>query len=68
MDTIMPLETFQEFEAGKGNVFQQDPKYQYAKVWLIFDIKADGQQKARLVLGGHMTKARNVNVYASHMK
>ena len=68
MDTIMHLETFQELEAGKGNMFWQDPDYQYAKVWLIFDIKADARRKARLVLSGHMTKARNVNVYASHMK
>ena len=42
MDTIMHLETFQEFQAGKGNAFQQDSEYQYVKVWLIFNIKADG--------------------------
>ena len=64
----MRLEIFQEFEVGKGNAFRQDPKYQYEKVWLIFDIKADGRQKDRLVLTGHMTEARNVDIYSLHMK
>ena len=68
MDTIMRLDTIQELKAGKGNMFQQDPEYQYTKVLLIFDIKADGRRKARLVLIGHMTKAPNVDLYASHMK
>ena len=68
MDTIMCLGTFQEFKARKENMFQQYPEYQYAKVWLIFNIKADGQQKTRLVLSVYMTNARDANIYALYTK
>ena len=68
MDTIMHLKTFEELDSSQGIVFRNNPGYQYMKVWLIFDIKADGRRKSRLTLGGHMANARDIDVYASHMK
>ena len=46
-----------------------DSEYQYARMFMIFDVKADGTLKARLVIGGHMTNPREeIDCYSSMMR
>ena len=41
--------------------------YQYAATWIVFDVKANGRRKARLVIGGHMVDSDNLDKFCTHM-
>jgi hypothetical protein len=68
LEAIMKYDTFQFLDNSEAKVIRADSDYQYAKVWLIFDVKQDLRRKARLVIGGHMVDPRGNDVYASHMR
>jgi hypothetical protein len=41
--------------------------FQYASLWIVFDVKSCLKQKAHLVCGGHIIQC-NLNMYASTIK
>jgi hypothetical protein len=41
--------------------FNPSLEYQFAKLTMIFEVKQDEQDKARLVAGGHMVKPRGIS-------
>ncbi len=41
--------------------FKPSSEYQFAKLTMIFEVKQDGQRKARLVADGHMVKQRGIS-------
>ena len=74
IDTLMAMNTLKfcstprEIHDLKQNV-RLDKRYQFAKMWMIFDVKSDGRRKARLVIGGHMTKpGDDIECYSSMMR
>ena len=42
--------------------------YQFAPLWVIFDVKVDLRRKSRLVIGGHIVNLSRHEIYASTMK
>ena len=42
--------------------------YHFAPLRMIFDVKQDGHRKARLVIGGHIMDADDMDTYSSVMK
>jgi len=48
---------------------KNNSKFQYARMRMIFEAKSDGTHKARLIIGGHMTKpGEEIDCYSSMMK
>ena len=41
--------------------FKPSLEYQFTKLTMIFEVKQDGQCKARLVAGGHMVELRGIS-------
>ena len=58
------IDEYNTFEdMGKGH--QPGPEYKRIPVHLVFDVKADGRHKVRLVAGGHLTETPIDSVYSS---
>ena len=61
---VAQLMEYQTFKDG-GKDSPPPPGYQMIRVHFVFDCKADGRRKARLVAGGHMTSPPKDSVYSS---
>ena len=74
IDTLMSMGTLvfcktKSEDAKLSKDIAESKEYQYAIMWLIFDVKPDGRRKARLVIGGHMTSpSEDIECYSSMMK
>jgi hypothetical protein len=63
-DSLLWLRCF-DFHAPD---FKPSSEYQFAKLTMIFEVKQDGQRKARLVAGGHMVKLRGISSRSTVVK
>jgi Reverse transcriptase (RNA-dependent DNA polymerase) len=48
--------------------YKVDGQYQKKTLHVIFDVKHDLRRKARLVAGGHLVEARNIDIYSTTVK
>ena len=61
LDQIFSYHTFHDLGIG----VLPGPEYKHIKVRLVFDVKADGKRKGRLVAWGDMTPKPEESVYSS---
>jgi hypothetical protein len=61
MNTLAALKVFEFLKPGE----KAPQGYQHIKMWIIFDVKMNLTRKARLVAGGHVTKAPPWDCFSS---
>jgi hypothetical protein len=61
MNTLAVLKVFEFLKPGE----KAPQGYQHIKMWIIFDVKMNLTRKARLVAGGHVTKAPPWDCFSS---
>ena len=66
LDALYDMCTF-KFVPGTHK-FKSQEGWQFAPLKMIFEIKRDLMQKARLVIGGHMTDAFGYDTYAATIR
>lgn len=65
--TRAELESMETYQVFKDYAIKATPPPDYKIIWvhLIYNVKNDGQHKARLVADGHLTDIPNKSVYSS---
>jgi stress response protein YsnF len=67
LGAIMSMKTFRVLTEKERSKFNRKMS-SFAPVRCIYDVKADGRRKCRLIIGGHRVSSEGFDVYASNMK